>query len=361
MNNVDKLVSIIIPAYNVENYIDKCLESVLDQTYKNIEVIVVDDGSSDDTWSHIEEFSNRDSRVRAFRRDNSGVSATRNFALDQANGYYIQFVDSDDYICEEATHKLVNAIETTNASWVNCQYNRIDDNGNQLEVFDFIKGIYVTDTEESRLKFIRDNLLEYRVGYEVCFKLFKASIIKEYNLRFNDKCRIGEDLAFNICYGFYADSIVCIEDRIYNYIIRSNTAMENAKSLKTNFEERLTLVKGIEPTFKNVFSGKTKDDFYQLFYKLMLLGCWKHTAEESLQMIKEVNDKYFEEYLSESLKHKSEFGKIFRPDLAMLYYKYGLYIDSYLNGRKLNIIYLEMYNMYRRLRKRDTLREWRLS
>ena len=363
MGEERKLVSIIIPAYNIEKYIDRCLESLLAQTYSQLEVLVVDDGSTDDTWSHIEQFMAKDKRVKGFRRENAGVSAARNFALDMATGFYIQFVDSDDYLNENAVEVLVNAIETSGAAWVNCQYNRVDEAGNKLEEYSFLKGYKIVASPEERFSLIRNELLDYHIGYEVWDKLFLASIIKEKELRFNEACHIGEDLAFNICYGYYASSINCIEDRLYNYLVRSDSAMDNAKSLSKNFAEHLELVKGIEPEFNKAFENnpEIKDKFYQLFYKLMLHGCWRHTAPECIEEIRKIKDSYYENYLSEALKHKEEFDQFFLPEMARLYYRFGLYIKAHLEGDFLEQIYLRFYDLYRSLRKRDTLKEWRLS
>lgn len=356
-----KLVSIIIPAYNVENYIDRCLESTLAQTYENIEVIVVDDGSKDSTWSHIKAFMARDERVRGFHRDNAGVSASRNFALSQAAGEYIQFVDADDYLEQKAVETLVKALEENHADWVNCQYQRVDERNNKLENYNFTKGLKHTDTEEAKFDFIKNVLLEYFVGFEVWNKLFKASIIKNNKLHFDENCHLGEDLAFNICYCFYADSIMCIEDRLYNYLIRDDSAMENAKSLEKNFKEHLALIKWIEPQFKKAFNGKLQDCFYQLFYKLMIHGCWNHTVVSSLKIAKEVNDDYYKNNLREALKHKEEILGLFCPEKTKLYYRYGLYINTYLQRDYLRELYLKGYDVYRKLRKRETLEEWRLS
>ncbi len=131
--NNEKLVSIIIPAYNVEKYIDECVSSILAQTYRNIEIIVVDDGSTDSTWRHIQNFVSLDSRVKGFHRTNSGVSTTRNFAIEQASGDYISFVDGDDYVSNDMVATMVDTIERDSSDWVNCQYHRTDDSGNLLE------------------------------------------------------------------------------------------------------------------------------------------------------------------------------------------------------------------------------------
>ena len=116
------LISIIIPVYNAESYIRRCLESVLSQTYKEIQVILVNDGSTDDTLSILEEYSRSDSRIQLINKDNSGVSKTRNIGIDISDGEYIGFVDADDYLEPEMYEKLYNAIKKTAADVACCGY-----------------------------------------------------------------------------------------------------------------------------------------------------------------------------------------------------------------------------------------------
>lgn len=107
-----KLVSVIIPVYNGEVHIKRCIESILNQTYSELEVIIVNDGSKDNTAVFCEEFVKADSRVNVYHTENRGVSPTRNFGISKAKGYYIQFVDSDDYLAPTATQNLVENMES---------------------------------------------------------------------------------------------------------------------------------------------------------------------------------------------------------------------------------------------------------
>ena len=109
-NNDEDLISIIVPVYNVEKYLEQCLESLLNQTYKNIEIIVVNDGSTDQSLDILNKYSFKDNRIKLYSQKNQGISAARNTALEHINGKYIMFVDSDDWIeintCETALHEL---------------------------------------------------------------------------------------------------------------------------------------------------------------------------------------------------------------------------------------------------------------
>ncbi len=360
MEEMNKLVTIIIPAFNVEKYIGRCLESVLAQSYSHLEIIVIDDGSSDNTWQVVSSYADRDDRIKAFHRNNSGVSASRNFAIDQSSGHYIQFVDADDYIRSDAVEIMVKALESSGASWVNCQYNRLDEADNKLEEYSFINGFIVTDTKDKRFRFIRDELCDYRVGYEVWNKLFIASIIKENSLTFSEDCRIGEDLAFNICYGFFADSINCIDDRIYNYLIRSDSAMGTVGSLEKNIEEHLLLCKAVEKQLDKAQMSAYKDCFYQLFYKLLIHASCGYTARETVEVVKNLNDSYYIDNMQEALTHKNELIELVRPEVSKLYYKYVLYVVSDIKHNKFQKLYLKLFDIYRVLRRRPTIEEWRI-
>ena len=120
---MNKLVSIIIPVYNVEKYLAECIESVLKQTYQNIEILLIDDGSPDNSGKICDEYEEKDSRVRVIHKENGGVSSARNVGLEQANGEYITFIDSDDFVSESYIEELYIALENGNSDLAFCKYN----------------------------------------------------------------------------------------------------------------------------------------------------------------------------------------------------------------------------------------------
>ena len=115
------LISVIIPVYKVERYLPRCIDSILSQTYKNIELLLIDDGSPDSSGDICDEYAEKDPRVRMFHKENGGVSSARNLGLDEAKGDYIGFVDSDDYIAPGMYEKLVELIEDNNADIAVCR------------------------------------------------------------------------------------------------------------------------------------------------------------------------------------------------------------------------------------------------
>ncbi len=348
-----KLVSVIIPAYNVENFIDRCLDSLINQSYTNWEAIVVDDGSTDTTWQCIEAYSKIDSRIRPFRKANTGVSKARNFALRKVNGEYIQFLDADDCLKEDSISTAINALQNTGSDWVSFQYESFTEDNSPLKEYNFISGqISLNDSNQCFL-FIVNTLLDYDVGYEIWSKLYKTSIIEDNNLRFLEDCKVGEDLAFNIGYAMHAKSINCISDRLYLYRQRIDSVMAQHTSFKQIIKERYQLVKEL----RNYFAGQYEDRFYQIFYKLMFSVSIGHTAVETLDAIDDL-DEFYVKWLEESLKHQSEFYGFYISEKAMLYYRYGLYIKTRLTRDYVGGIRLFLYDIYRKMRKLPTIEEW---
>lgn len=171
---MDDMISVIIPVYNVEKYLRECLDSVIAQTYKNLEILLVDDGSTDSSGAICDEYAVRDSRVRVIHRENQGVSAARNLALDLAKGSYISFVDADDIIAERFLETLYGAVQETGAEIAACNFRRFQ-TGEQIEAA----------AGERRLLTRKEALLEMtRLGYNSrgefitspCNKLYKKEI-----------------------------------------------------------------------------------------------------------------------------------------------------------------------------------------
>ena len=121
----EKLVSVIIPAYNIEDYIGRCLDSVLSQTYKNLEIIVIDDGSSDRTGEILDDYEKKNHRMKVIHKENGGVSSARNIGIDRANGDYIGFVDGDDRVNPKLFETLVKLINEENADIAHCGYQMV--------------------------------------------------------------------------------------------------------------------------------------------------------------------------------------------------------------------------------------------
>lgn len=219
------LLSVIVPIYNTEKYLTKCLQSILRQTYDNIELILVDDGSKDRSGEICDEFSRKDSRVRVFHQENAGQQGAQTVGIEASTGEFISFVDSDDWIEPCMYEKLL--CRMGNADLVTSGLRVENENGNLLGIIDdyFLSGKYETD---SKLKFFFDNLI-FIGSPDACGslgglsnnkvdKIFKSDIVKKMYNQVNIGIRLEEDYLFTILYTLQCKSVVVTHDIYYHYI-----------------------------------------------------------------------------------------------------------------------------------------------
>ncbi len=202
------MISIIVPVYKVESYIRRCIDSILNQTFVDFELILVDDGSPDDSGAICDEYAKKDARIRVIHNQNKGVSAARNTGLDAALGEYISFIDSDDYV--EACYLEKLAGKKSDLSI--CGSYIISEKEEVHIYFPIEDKVSSSNLEQITDLFDRD-LLKYVWG-----KLFKRSIIEAKNLRFDTRISLGEDTVFALKYALLCKSFVLISDPLYYYI-----------------------------------------------------------------------------------------------------------------------------------------------
>ena len=185
----EELISIIVPVYNVEKYIEKCLDSIINQTYTNLEIILVDDGSKDRSGEICDIYQKKDKRIKVIHNTNSGVSKTRNCGLNEANGKYICFADADDYLMEDYVEYLYNLIKENDA--------QISLTTQMFSNFDSIQEKNITtnilNAEDTTVR-----ILNYKIPIGVYSKLFDADLIKNNNIKFKEELFMGEGFNFNV-------------------------------------------------------------------------------------------------------------------------------------------------------------------
>lgn len=217
MNN--PLITVIVAIYNVERYLPKCIKSILDQTYMNIELILVVDGSPDNSVSICNEYATKDKRVRVLEKKNGGQASARNMALDIAKGDYIGFIDGDDWIEPNMYQTLYNTAIKECADIVQCGWYIVEPSGaRKCPHPNVFKETYTSDEG-------LDELILYQGGHlntSVCCKLFKSEVAK--NFRFSI-VRAYEDDEYIFKTVSYANRIVCINTPLYNYLNRENSTM----------------------------------------------------------------------------------------------------------------------------------------
>lgn len=212
----DKLISIIVPVYNVEKYLEKCVYSILNQSYKNLEVILVNDGSNDNSGKICDELSREDSRIRVYHKDNGGLSDARNYGVAKANGEYVGFVDSDDYIDQYMYENLYKAIRKYNTQIAECGITRVYKNNKLRPHYDGEEYSLVVD-REGYLKEYLENKKVY--GAAVC-KLLSIDLAKV--LKFPDG-KVYEDVFYTLELLKKVDKYTLISGNYYYYYIRGNS------------------------------------------------------------------------------------------------------------------------------------------
>lgn len=207
-------VSIIIPAYNSSKTIERCIRSIFKQDFQDYEIIVVNDGSKDNTGEILDQLAQQDNRLKVIHKKNGGVSSARNTAFEHISGEYVQFMDADDLIPKGSTKALVKTMETYNVDMVIGDYYRVVE-----KTITLIKGISkdkvlsIQDYAEEIMNTPRD--FYYGVLWN---KLYKASIIKEYRLRMDDSISFCEDFVFNTEYLNHSQTVKALKMPVYYYI-----------------------------------------------------------------------------------------------------------------------------------------------
>ncbi len=211
----NKKVSVIVPVYNMEKYLERCVDSILAQTYTNLEVILVDDGSKDSSPVICDKYAERDSRVKVVHKKNGGLSSARNAGLDVASGDYIGFVDSDDFVSSQMYQLLAERLDNSDCEIANVMYIRVDDNGNTTPS----KVPHNTDKEIPAQQFIKELML-HTGDVSVWSKLFKKEIFD--NLRFPEE-KLNEDLIFMLGAFCKITRVAFVAQVGYFYFTRSDS------------------------------------------------------------------------------------------------------------------------------------------
>lgn len=221
--NSKPMITVIVPVYNSEKYLRQCVDSILNQTYTHLEVILVDDGSPDRCGELCDQYAAKESRVKVVHKQNGGVSSARNAGLDIATGEYIAFVDSDDYLDSSLYEKAISVIHTYHPDIIDFGINFVDQEGNLLRKW------HHTQTKETLFdrSHISENIIPELVHVKsqansniavwVWNKLFRTNIINQFDIRFDSNLKLWEDGIFTIEVLKYANSLISLCGEYYNY------------------------------------------------------------------------------------------------------------------------------------------------
>lgn len=229
-------VSVIIPVYNAEKYLVKCLNNIVAQSLEDIEIIIIDDGSTDNSLNIIKKYCSKYENIKYKSKTNEGQAIARNIGISMATGEFITFVDSDDYIDKEMLEKMYNNAIENNSDIVVCDY---------VEEYErkkiYKKSLYVLDED------LKKSFIVSVAG--PCSKIIKTEIFKRNNLKFLEN-NIYEDLAVIPVLAIYAKKITYCEEPLYHYVIRKNSTMQQ-QSYSEKLESIFNVMQELTSKFKN--------------------------------------------------------------------------------------------------------------
>ena len=295
-------ISIIVPVYKAEKHIHKCVNSILAQDYDNIEILLVNDGSPDQSGQICDEYAKTEKKIKVIHKANGGVSSARNEGLDNATGEFVAFVDSDDWLEQDALSNLYNAYKAMGSDYIVASYNDIRKDGKECVVLE--NDTYSGDGVVENLYRI------YLKTFTPWAKLYKKSLINENHIKFKD-IPYGEDTVFNLEYIGYCRNISMISVVVYNY----NRVTENS-AMSKSYSDIDIYRKMIFNEAKKIIDKHNKSDLDKVlsdFANVSLRGIINHlillTDDIELQM-KKIADayEYFEKYLNIGNKAAADSG-----------------------------------------------------
>lgn len=253
------LISVIVPVYNIEKYLPRCIDSILNQTYKNWEAIFINDGSTDNSLKILEEYKRKNERIKIIDKKNAGSGAARNDGIESSKGKYIAFLDSDDWYEEDFLEKLYNNLIENNSDVSMCNpkmaYDNIEKNS-KINTY-FFKSIELEKTPREIL-----GILAMPVVWN---KLYKKNIIVNNKIKFPNYS-FCEDVEFLYKTFLYVNKVSKIEDDLYNYYQREDSVTKKIK--EESIDQLYQVLKNIENYVKNNFNSKL-EIFY--LYKIQFI------------------------------------------------------------------------------------------
>lgn len=292
--------SLILPVYNVEKYVKRCVNSLLRQEYTDYEIILVDDGSTDSSGSICDKLADKNNNIFAYHKENGGLSDARNYGMDRAKGNYILFIDSDDWVDEKLLISLHNHLNKSNVDILKFGFQKMQE-GNYKNTFFSYFNIGVYDRRQ-----IEETILPYTIGpkrlfcYEqnacksVWSHVYSLNFLRENNIRFvSEREILNEDYLFNLHTLLYAKSLEVTHYILYYYDYREGSLSkkyitnEFERKLKLHREYKLLLERnGLFERYETPYYSECVDGFYACISNECC--CWNETSKYAVQNIKKI-------------------------------------------------------------------------
>lgn len=259
-------VSIIVPVYNAEKTIRRCVESILNQEYSDLELFLCDDGSTDTSGSICDEYQQKDTRIKVLHKENTGVSDTRNQGLCMAQGDYIQFLDADDWISVDATKLLVRTMKENDCDLVISDFYRVI--GERISHKGDIEEDGVLSPEEFA-EYMMRNPADFYYGV-LWNKLYKRKIIEKYKLRMDSDVSWCEDFLFNLEYLLHTKKIAALQVPVYYYVKTEGSLVSQGMSISRTIKMKISVFEYYNAFYKHVYEEedyeKRRLSVYRFFF-----------------------------------------------------------------------------------------------
>lgn len=283
------LISVIIPVYKVEKYLSKCIESIINQTWRNLQIVLVDDGSPDACPKICDYYAARDSRIEVIHQKNAGVSAARNAGLRRGKGDWISFIDSDDCIALTTYQKLMENVQSESPDCVMYDWSIVDDLGNIVTPK---KEKQITDVmnHKQALELYFDVPSQIRRG--VTTKLFRADIVKSNNMYFDQTIHASEDCIFLVDYLLKCKKVTFVNEELYINCVHAGSAMNGglcAEELAKSLYVQKSIVMKVINKYPEI---KNHANYFYADYCVMMM---KNCSRDSLS-VKQMKKVYHREF-----------------------------------------------------------------
>ncbi|WP_195244231.1 glycosyltransferase family 2 protein [Clostridium celatum] len=325
------LISIIIPVYNAEKYLEQCIDSVLNQSIGNWELILVNDGSKDSSGSICDRYKDIDKRIDVIHISNSGVSHARNVGIRQANSKYVMFVDSDDWIHRDMLKDMLKTIKNTNDQLVVSGVTNVFKDKQIEKNFTKIESISLENNSEGFIELIKD----YSI-YGPCRKIYIKEIIDKNNICFKKELFFGEDLVFNLQYLEHIKSISIINKSYYYYRMNETSITNTFKVRKPNNINEINI--RLNNYIKKHYDENEK---IYLIIKERFIKEYLLAITQLMDCEEAVSFRVMYKYLSELGKGKSIYPKL-NKFIKNLEYKKRIKCLFYINNPVLWIAYIKL-------------------
>ena len=256
---MNDLISVIVPIYNVEKYIHKCVKTIREQTYTNLEIFLVDDGSPDNCGEICDEYAKQDDRITVIHKKNGGLSDARNAAIDVMTGKYVTFVDSDDYLEPTMIEKLYNALCNANADMAICNYNYVTEDGKLVNTHKNDGQVMVFNQKEALYELLDSK----KYSNSAWGKLYRADHFSDVRYPFG---KIFEDVPTTYKLFLKSEKIVYVQETLYNYLFNGKSISKQSfkpqrMDAVTFAEDMVSAVLKVHPELKKVSDRRLYDSY----------------------------------------------------------------------------------------------------